>query len=97
VSGYDVSPEARLDLLEIGDYVGAENPSAAVRLLDSFRSTFELLADRPGAGRLRPEFRRGLRSFPIGSYLVFYREVGSGVEIVRVVHGRRDLRRVFRS
>jgi toxin ParE1/3/4 len=37
----------------------------------------------------------GLRSFPVGNYVVFYRIVPEGIELVRVLHGARDLRRLF--
>jgi toxin ParE1/3/4 len=37
----------------------------------------------------------GLRSFPVGDYLVFYREADQGIEIVRVLHGSRDIAALF--
>ena len=36
-----------------------------------------------------------MRSFPIGKYLIFYKRVDSGIEVVRVVHGARNLRKIF--
>jgi toxin ParE1/3/4 len=42
-------------------------------------------------GRARPELRPDLRSFPYGSYLILYRVINDGVEIVRVVHAARNL------
>jgi toxin ParE1/3/4 len=42
-------------------------------------------------GRARPELRPDLRSFPYGAYLILYRAIDDGVEIVRVVHGARNL------
>ena len=42
-------------------------------------------------GRARPELRENLRSFPYGAYLILYRAIGDGVEIVRVVHAARNL------
>lgn len=47
-------------------------------------------------GRLRDELTEGLRSFPVGRYVIFYRIVQDGVEIVRVLHGARDLDSIFR-
>jgi hypothetical protein len=43
-------------------------------------------------GRARPELRSDLRSFPFGAYPILYRAIDDGVEIVRVVHGARNLR-----
>jgi toxin ParE1/3/4 len=42
-------------------------------------------------GRARPELREDLRSFPYSAYLVLYRVIDDGVEIVRVVHAARNL------
>ncbi len=50
-----------------------------------------MLAANPLAGRARSELHEGLRSFPVGSYVVFYSPTPEGVEIVRVLHGRRDI------
>ena len=41
-------------------------------------------------GCVHPELRPGLRSFPHGDYLIFYRPLRDGVSIVRVLHGSRD-------
>jgi toxin ParE1/3/4 len=54
-----------------------------------------LLADNPLIGRARPELKPGLRSFPHGDHLTFHRPAGSGVTIVRVLHGARDARRLL--
>jgi toxin ParE1/3/4 len=42
-------------------------------------------------GRSRPELATGLRSFPVGRYVIFYVPLSKGVEIVRVFHGARDV------
>lgn len=44
----------------------------------------------PGIGVARPEVRPELRSFPVGNYLILYRQIDEGAEIVRVVHGARQ-------
>ena len=58
---------------------------------------FVLLAANPKLGRALPELREGMRRWPVGQYLVLYREITGGVEIVRVVHGKRDLKRALRD
>lgn len=50
-----------------------------------------MLADNPGAGRDRNDIVAGIRSFPVGRYLLFYRMLADGVELVRVLHGARDI------
>lgn len=41
-------------------------------------------------GVARPHIRPGLRTFPVGNYLILYRQIDDGAEIVRVVHGARQ-------
>jgi toxin ParE1/3/4 len=50
-----------------------------------------MLVHTPLAGRERPELGRGLRSFAVGNYVLFYVARPDGVEIVRVLHGRQDI------
>lgn len=51
----------------------------------------------PQSGRRRDELEPHLRSFPEGSYVVFYREIGEGIEIIRVLHSSRDIERIFNT
>ena len=87
-----LAPEAEADLDELWYYV-ATNASVEVadRLVDSITTRFFLLGLHPGAGRRRDDLRPGLRSFPVGDYIVFYRVEGDDVLIQRVVRGSRDL------
>jgi toxin ParE1/3/4 len=55
----------------------------------------ERLADMPGTCRLRGDLGPGLRSVAVGSYLIIYRPIEGGIEIVRVLHGRRDIGALF--
>jgi toxin ParE1/3/4 len=96
VSVYRITAEAERDLAEITSYISADSPAAADRLLDSFIAMFETLASAPAAGRRRDDLRRGVRSFPVGVYLVFY-QVGTDIEILRVIHGRRDIEKAFNT
>jgi toxin ParE1/3/4 len=45
----------------------------------------------PGCGREEPKLGADLRSFPVGSYLIFYRPAANGIALVRVLHGARDI------
>jgi toxin ParE1/3/4 len=42
-------------------------------------------------GRARPAIMPGIRSFPLGNYLIFFVEERDGIKIVRVLHGARNL------
>ena len=85
------SPRAREDLIELWTHIAADNPSAADRMLDRIEAKLRLLADTPRLGPARPDIAEGLRLFPIRRYVVLYRELPDGIEIVRVVHGMRRL------
>lgn len=85
------TPEALNDLAEMWEYIGANNPDAADRLLDNINDKVKLIAESPYIGREREELAPGIRSFPAGRYLIFYRPIAGGIEIVRVLHGSRDV------
>lgn len=55
------------------------------------------MAAQPNMGRGRDELTEGLRSLPVGRYVIFYRHIPGGVEIIRVLHGSRDLDAIFHS
>ena len=87
---------ARIDLIRIEAYIARDSEIAAVNLVDRIEARCRFLAAAPKAGRARPDLRRGARAWAVGSYLVIYRVVGDGVEIMRVIDGRRDVKAVFR-
>lgn len=90
------APSALADLDGIADHIGQDNPDAAGRFVRKIKETCRLIAGRPLMGRARNDLLPELRSFPVGNYLLFYDVTSGGVEIVRVVHGSRDLPAVFR-
>lgn len=85
------SPQARLDMIEIWQYIADDNEAAADRVLDRFESALRMLADNPHAGRARPELVAEIRSFPVGNYILFYRPMADGVDLVRVRSGYLDI------
>ena len=85
------------DYTDIWLYVARQSsPDVADRLLRTFDSNVSLLSDHPGAGPTRPEIRPNLRSFPVGSYVIYYRRIRGGIELIRVIHGARDQSALFR-
>jgi toxin ParE1/3/4 len=67
----------------------------ADRTLTNIESKFRLLAQFPSSGRVRDELLAGLRSYPAGDFVIFYRILDTTVEVVRVLHGRRDVDTIF--
>jgi len=89
------SPEAENDLDEIWLYIAQDNPYYADKLLDEIEETSRKLARFPNMGRNRDELHLGLQSFPVGMYLIFYMPISGGINIIRVLHGMRDIDTFF--
>lgn len=83
-------PEAEADIEAIALYIAEDSPSAALRWYAEIHAHCHRIADMPEIGVARPHIRPGLRTFPVGNYLILYRQIDDGAEIVRVVHGARQ-------
>jgi toxin ParE1/3/4 len=92
---FRVSDVARSDLDEIWLYIAQDNLDAADKFIRVVVSRFPKLAAMPLIGRHREELSPRLRSFPVSRYVVFYRPIENGIEIVRVLHGARDFPPLF--
>jgi toxin ParE1/3/4 len=91
-----ISAAAETDLDAIWLHIAKDSPAHADHFLERLISTIKsTLATAPLAGRSRDEFGAGLRSFPAENYLVFYHIRKGVVEIVRIIHGARDLGAIF--
>jgi toxin ParE1/3/4 len=90
-----VTELARSDLDKIWDYIAQDNPTAADRLMDRIEVQCQRLADAPQLGRPRPQHAAGLYSYRVRNYLIFYFVNATGIEIARVLHGARDLPKIF--
>ncbi len=90
-------PLAELDLLDIWEFIAEDSPDRADEFLDRLEGTLQTLARNPGMGRRREELLAGLRSFPIGNYVVFYQEIEGGIDVIRILRGSRDIEEIFRQ
>ena len=93
-----ISAEAEADLDDIWLYVAKESQSIerAEVTLDRIAVFFSKLARNPYLGRQRDDLRPGYHSFRVGEYIVFYRVTeAEEVPVLRVIHGKRDLERIF--
>jgi len=95
-------PQARQDVLDIYITIAADNESAAERVLQALEHRVNSLPATPRIGVRRPEIANDARILVEGVYVIFYRhspDTDQGpireVEIVRILHGRRDLASVF--
>jgi toxin ParE1/3/4 len=90
-----LTPSANRDLADIWMFIAADNPAQADDFIDLIDAKFQNLSRQPGLGRRREELAAGLRSFPVGRYVIFYLQVQDCLQIVRVLHGARDVDAVF--
>lgn len=92
-----VAAAAEEDLKQIWAYVAQSNPEAASRLIKQITRKFTVLRDYPQMGREQHKLLVNLRSFTVKGYIIFYQPFESGIEILRVMHGSRDVESIFES
>tara|TARA_R110002096_G_scaffold4501_34_gene21280 strand:+ start:1419 stop:1733 length:315 start_codon:yes stop_codon:yes gene_type:complete len=90
------------DLAAILDYILADNPRAAEDVLQAIDRTMTLLDEHPGLGK-HPDYLnepcfadvccRVVSKFP--NYIIFYRPIAKGIQVLRIIHGARDLPTLF--
>lgn len=90
-----ITPLARQDLNDIWDYAAESGVERADRLLNLLQEKCQRLAEHPGLGRARHELLVNLRSFSVKNYVIFYQPITDGIEVLRVLHGARDIPSVF--
>ena len=90
-----ILPAARADLIEISDFIAQDNPERALSFLTEIEARMHQAAEHPISFPARDDLREGLRSARHGRYLIFFLNAGEEVQIVRVLHGARDLPRAF--
>jgi toxin ParE1/3/4 len=95
-------PEARRDIIAAATYI-AEHAgfNASERFLKATDNAFDTLSLMPRMGVLRdygnPDFA-GMRMWPVprfNKYLIFYLVTEEELEIVRVLHGARNIQEIF--
>jgi toxin ParE1/3/4 len=95
MSRLEFTGPARADLQEIQDYIAGDSVEAAERWVGILETECRKLAEMPGLGRRRDELAPDLRSVPVGVYIIVYRQIVDGVQIIRVLHGARDYEGLF--
>jgi len=85
------STRAEDDLIAIWLHVGSDSEAAADRLLDRIEARWQQLATYPYSGAPRDDIAPGIRHLIVGEYLILYRVGEDAIEILRVLHGRRNI------
>ena len=94
-------PQVIRDLIDLATYIAFDNIDVSDKFLAAAEETFKQLAQTPKMSKLskfsnpnlvdvRQQAIKGFRN-----YLVFYRTRDADVEILRVLHGSRDLEAIL--
>jgi toxin ParE1/3/4 len=87
----ELSRAALADFDAVYDYIARDNPRAAEQVLRSLDQSIQLLTEQPKLGKVYRHRRLRLRLLVHGDYLVFYRDRPGIIEIIRIIHGRRNI------
>ena len=87
-----IAPSARQDLSDIFDYIARDKPIAAANWVEKIEEKCKLIAATPVFGERRPEYGAQIRSSVVGRYVIFFRQIKDGIELLRVIAGDRDIR-----
>jgi plasmid stabilization system protein ParE len=94
---YILSPEAAGDLFDIWDYIESQSRAEiADRVVSEIRARIEFLSGSPSVGHRRKDLsHHDLRFFASYSYLIVYRPNTNPLQIVSILHGRRDVEQIL--
>ena len=89
---FNLSPEAARDIREIWAYIAQDSIKAARRLRLQILDSCQRIATNPGIGHRREDLTdKPVLFWPVAYYLIIYNPARKPVEVVRVVHGARDI------
>lgn len=98
-SRYLLAPQAAADLVEIWNYVKEQASNIMADRIESvILERMAFLARTPGAGHRRKDLtEEDVKFFPVYSYLIVYRAETEPLQIVSILHGRRDLEKILKN
>jgi toxin ParE1/3/4 len=92
-----IQPQARVDLLEIWHHIALDSIQNANRVTEKLDEAIRGLVVMPGKGHIRKDVRiPAFRFWSVYSYVIAYRYNDTTLTVVRVVHGRRNFRALFK-
>jgi len=93
-----ISSDVEADIESIWEFIASDNPAAATRLRQRILNAFESIARNPAIGHTRKDLAPQPTLFwPLGNYLILYRDLGIHIEIIAVTQGSRDIPTFLRS
>jgi plasmid stabilization system protein ParE len=96
VKRFVLTAAAEQDVDEIADFIAKDSLGAAKQVVADLRKAMRRLAAMPQTGHLREDLsRKPVRFWSVYSYLISYRPDTKPLQIIRVLHGSRDVRRIL--
>ena len=92
-----LTEQAEADLEELWVYIAARNVDVADRMVDAVLEGSRTHVRFPNMGQNREYLRPGLRSFVVSPFVVFYRSIEDTIEVLRVLHGARDIDSIIQA
>lgn len=90
-----ISPEAEQDLIDIWLYIADDQPANADHFLERLQEKVQKLTEFKDLGVERLDLGVDIKSFPVDRYVLYYRSNEHGIELIRVLHGSRDVSPLF--
>lgn len=96
---YELTKTAENELTAILDFIAdRDGPRRALHVYEQFEQAFEMLGQTPGAGAIRRDLTGDdVRWWSVYKFMVLYEPTATGVMVLRVIHGARDLESMFDS
>lgn len=91
----DTTEAAEDDLAEAALFIAEDDIIAAERFVENVEERYRLLADSPELGRPREDLGPDIRCLPFRKYLIFYRPIEGGIQVVRFLSGYREIESLF--
>lgn len=90
-----ISSASRSDLREISEYIAADNPKRAISFIDELVAKFYVITERPRSFPGRYDLDANCRTARHGDYYIFFQINGDAIEILRVMHGARNIDQIL--
>jgi len=101
MSAFALTPRAKADIFDIWSYIATDSEDAANRVEEAIYDACMFVAEAPLRGHTRPDLTtRPLRFWTLTrypNYTAVYRPQTNPLEVVAVLHGKRNIRRVLKQ
>ena len=97
MKGFRLARAAQQDIRSIWMYIASDSPDAASRVRREIHEACRRLARLPGMGHRREDLTThpDVRFWAVYSYLIIYRLGATPLQILRVLHAKRDVRQTL--